>query len=74
MNNHRKDVTDPNALPVHKHFTLTGHDFNKNAKFILIEKLTNANKVAKENLKERLKNRENFWIIKLRTLTPNGIN
>ena len=41
LNNHRKDVKDPNALPADKHFTLPGHDFNKNAKFTLIEKLTN---------------------------------
>ena len=72
MNNHRKDVKDPNALPADKHFTLPGHDFNKNAKFTLIEKLTNTNK--KKTLKKRLKNRENFWIIKLRTFTPNGLN
>ena len=64
LNNHRKDVKDPNALPADKHFTLPGHDFNKNAKFSLIEKITNTNKVATETLKERLKNRENFWIIK----------
>ena len=70
----RKDVKDPNALPADKHFTLPEHDFNKNAKLTLIEKLTNTNKVATETLKERLKNRENFWIIKLRTLTPNGLN
>ena len=77
LNNHRKmdpNAKDPNALPADKHFTLPGHDFNKNAKFTLIEKLTNTNKVATETLKERLKNRENFWIIKLRTLTPNGLN
>ena len=74
LNNHRKDVKDPNALPADKHFTLPGHDFNRNAKFTLIEKLTNTNKGAIETLKERLKNRENFWIIKLRIFTPNGLN
>ena len=74
LNNHRKDVKDPNALPADKHFTLPGHDFNKNAKFTLIEKLTKTNKVATETRRERLKHRENFWIIKLRTLTPNGLN
>ena len=74
LNNHRKDVKDPNGLPADKHFTLPGHDFDKNAKFTLIEKLTNTNKVATETLRERLKHRENFWIIKLRTLTPNGLN
>ena len=48
--------------------------FNRNAKFTLIESLTNTNKKATETLKERLKNRESFWIIKLKTLTPNGLN
>ena len=38
LNNHRKDVKDPNALPADKHFTLRGHDFNINAKFTLIVK------------------------------------
>ena len=74
LNNHRKDVKDPNDLPADKHFTLQGHDFNKNAKFSLIEKFTNTNKVATETLKERLQNHENSWIIKLGTLTPNGLN
>ena len=69
FNNHRKDVKDPNALPADKPFTLPGHYFNKNAKFTLIEKLTNTSKVATEILKERIKNLENFWIIKLRTYT-----
>ena len=73
LNNRRKDVKDPNALPAGKHFTSPGHDFNKNAKFTLTEKLTNTNKVATETLRERLKHRENFWITKLRTLTPNGL-
>ena len=74
LNNHRKDVKDQNALPADKYFTLPGHDVNKNAKFTLIEKLTKTNKVATKTLKERLKNRENFGIIKLRTLTPDGLN
>ena len=43
---------------------IPGHNFNKSAKFTLIEKLTNTSKVATETLKERLKNRENFWTIK----------
>ena len=73
LNNHIKDGKDPNALPADKHFTLPGHEFNKNAKFTLT-KFTNTNKVATETLKERLKNCENFWIIKLRILTPNGLN
>ena len=74
LNNHRKDVKDPKLYRLINNSPIPGHDFNKNAKFTLIEKLTNTNKVATETLKERLKNRENFWIIKLRTLTPNELN
>ena len=33
LNNHRKDAKDPNALPADKHFTLPGHDFNKNVPY-----------------------------------------
>ena len=43
---------------------------NTNAKFILIEQLTNRKNTPTETLKEKLKNRENFNIIKLKVLTP----
>ena len=32
LNNHRKDVKDPNALPADKHFTLPRHNFSNNVK------------------------------------------
>ena len=41
LNNYRKDVKDPNALPVDKHFTLPGPDFNNNAKFTLTKLTAN---------------------------------
>ena len=47
LNNHRKDVKSPNASLVNKHFTLPGHDFNKNFKFILINILTYANQIKR---------------------------
>ena len=47
-----KNFKDPNALHGNKHFTFPRHDFNKNAKFILIEMPTNTDQVTIETLKE----------------------
>ena len=74
LNNHRKDVKDANAILADKHFNLPSHDFNKHAKFTIIEQLRNISATPIEVLKERLKQRENFWINKLATLTPQGLN
>ena len=62
LNNHRKDVKDPKAIPLDKHFNQTGHNFNLHAKFIIIEKLQDIERTFNEILKERLKTRETFWI------------
>ena len=74
LNNHRKDVKNPNAIPACKHFIRQDHDFNNHGKIIIIEQLRNIRKTSTETLKERLKQRENFWIMKLETLAPLGLN
>ena len=74
LNNHRKDVKNPNSIPVCKHFNEPGHNFSTHAKFIIIEQLRNTNNISKAILSERLKDRENFWIKTLKTLKPNGFN
>ena len=74
MNNHRKDVKNPKAIPVDKHFNQTGHNFKLHAKFIKTEQLQEIEKTSNEILKERLKTRETFWITKLKTLTPSGLD
>ena len=48
-------------------------EFNKHAKFILTEQIRHIN-IDKEKNKERLKQRENFWILTLETLMPKGLN
>ena len=56
-----------------QYFREKNHNFNKHAKFIIIDKLTNTKK-AKEILRQRLIQRENFWIQTLDTIYPKGLN
>ena len=46
----------------------------KHAKFTLIEKLTEISNLSKDTLRLWLRPREDFWIIKLETLPPKGLN
>lgn len=48
-------LKDPNVFYLSIN-TLSGHYFNNNAQFNLIEMLTNTNQVTTETLKERRKN------------------
>ena len=41
LNNHRKDTKKPNSILACKHFQEQGHNCNKHAKFIIIDKLVN---------------------------------
>ena len=71
--NSRKDVLKLNVIPADRHFAQRDHDFNTDAKFTIIENLQNT-KLSKESITELLKKRENFWIKKLETLRPKGLN
>lgn len=73
INNHRKDVKSINAIPICKHFNDKTHSFNNDARFTIIEQLKNMNE-TKATLTERLKRREDFWIKRLRTMRPDGLN
>ena len=72
-NNHRKDIKKSNCILACKHFQEKRHNFNKHAKFIIIDKLVNLHG-SKEVQQEMLVIRENFWIQKLKTLVPFGLN
>ena len=74
FNKHRKDVKYTNTIPVCKHFNRHDHDFNTFGKIIIIEQLKNIRITSTKTLKERLKQGENFWIMKLETLAPLGLN
>ena len=73
LNNLRKDVYKQNSLQADRHFRLLRHNFNKNAKFTLIEQLNDTN-LNKELLKYRLKKRVDFWIKKFTALQTHGFN
>ena len=75
LNNHRKDVSNPTAIPACAHFRKEGHKFKSNMhKFTLIEQLTETKRFSKATLKLRLKHRENFSVLKLNTLSSKRIN
>ena len=73
INKHRDDVTREDAIQVCQHFNQTSHKFEDHARFTIIETLKDQNKdlVTK---RRTLEDREDFWIKKLKTLTPNGFN
>ena len=74
LNNHRKDVNNPESIPADLRFRKPGHSFNLHAKFTLIEQLSNIHTTDKEILKYQLKRCEDFWMQKPEVLTQKGLN
>ena len=72
LNNHRivANGNNPKAIPASIHFKQPGHNFNKHAKFTLIEQIN----TDIDTIKIRLKRSEYFWILKLETLTSRELN
>ena len=68
LNNHKKDTKKSNSILACKHFMEKGHNFNKNAKFIIIDKLVNLHS-SKEALQEMLviNNEKDFHAALLRS-------
>ena len=66
--NHRKDTKKMKSIPYDEHFRLTGYDFTKHAKFIIIEALDKTTDTI------TLKEREDYWISRLKTHSPDGFN
>ena len=75
LNKHRSDATHPNSdtIPADLHFSDNNHNFTKDASFTIIEQIKDANK-SNEEKGTILLRRENFWIKKLKTLKPKGLN
>ena len=60
-------------IEVEIHFGQPGHDFTTHARFTFIKKITKTN-LTKTEMTNLLLRREDFWIIKLQSLQPNGFN
>ena len=73
LNNNIKDTKDPNLILACRHFQQQGHNFNNHSKFIITDRPVNTSN-SKDILLERLIQRENFWIQKLKTLVLYGLN
>ena len=73
LNNHRKDLKRIDAIPEIHHFSETGHKFEHDAKFTIIKQIRNLNK-EKQEKRKILENREDFRILKLKTLQPYRLN
>ena len=69
FNNNRKDTKKPSSILACKHFQEQGHNFNKHAKFIIIDKLVNLHgskealrKIGKRKfLDSEAKNTSSIW-------------
>ena len=73
LNNHRKDSKNKNPILACKHFQNSNHNFQRDAKFTLIEQIVK-NFTTIEQLRLLLKKQENICILKLKTLYPDGLN
>ena len=67
LNNHRKDSKRENAIPAVRHFNKAGPNFDRDAKFTIIEQLRNSNQ-DKKGKRKISKHKEDFWILNLKTL------
>ena len=73
MNGHRSDSKNCRELAVDIHFGQPDHNFEKDARFTIIEKVKKSN-FQKEELTDLLLRREDFWMVHLQTIEPNGFN
>ena len=73
MNTHSNDVWRTDGPPCDKHFQMLGHNVNVHAKFTIIEEVYDKSLSKLKNF-SLLEHRENFWILKLQTLSLQGLN
>ena len=73
MSTHRNNVWRTDGPPCDKHFQMPGHNFNVHAKFTIIEEVYNKS-LSKLKICNLLEYKEDFWILKLQTLSPQVLN
>ena len=66
---------NPHFIEACKHFIKRNQVFHQDGKFILIELLNNIKNTSRiQVLKQRLKDRQNYWIKRLKTVIPFRFN
>ena len=73
INGHRSDAKRTDKLEVDTHFLEPGHNFDRDAKFTIIEQVTKKN-LTRTQMTNFLMKREDFWMQKLQTIKSNGFN
>ena len=73
INTYRNDFWRTHGPPCDKHFQMPGHNFNTHVKFTIIEEVYKKS-LSKLKIRRLLEHREDFWILKLQTLFPQGLN
>ena len=73
INSHRNDVWRVEGPPCDKHFQQPDHIFNKHAQFKVIEKIEKPPE-SKRDLRLLLEQKEDKWMVRLKTVMPNGLN
>ena len=71
-NTHRNDGCRTDGPPCNEHCQIPGHNFNVHAKFTIIEQVCKKS-LSKLKIRSLLEHREDFWILKLQTLSPQYI-
>ena len=72
MAQYRSDIKKSDCIEAAKHFQSDGHQFHQHGKFTIIEKIEK--NMNKEQLTLFMEKREDFWMSKLKTLHPLGLN
>ena len=72
LNNPRKDPKSQASILECKYFNEQNYSFQQHAEFTLIEQIKK--QTTAEETRTLLKRRENFWVLKLKTLYPDGLN
>ena len=73
INTHRNGVWRTDGPPCDKHFQMPGNNFNTHPNFTIIEEVYNKS-LSKLKIRSLLEYREDFWILKLQTLSPHGLS
>ena len=72
INKHRNDSKKDGTIGIDQHFRGQNHSF-KDFRIIFIEEISDKN-MTRNQVRQTLLKREDFWINKLNTLEPNGFN